>query len=147
MSEEYIRGQISAKEDEITRIEEDASKKDASAEAEIEEEFDPKIEEANVKVEEEEGLRDEAIQKAEEWTQKKKEKIAAAKSTNKMLANLKSDKEKALNVKLKEIETEKKTQIKEVQTEIKSLQKQLLALEKEKAKEAKLAEQAEQAED
>ncbi len=143
MSEEYIRGQISAKEDEITRIEEDASKKDASAEAEIEEEFDPKIEEANVKVEEEEGLRDEAIQKAEEWTQKKKEKIAAAKSTNKMLANLKSDKEKALNVKLKEIETEKKTQIKEVQTEIKSLQKQLLALEKEKAKEAKLAEQAE----
>lgn len=140
MSEEYIRGQISAKEDEITRIEEDASKKDASAEAEIEEEFDPKIEEANVKVEEEEGLRDEAIQKAEEWTQKKKEKIAAAKSTNKMLANLKSDKEKALNVKLKEIETEKKTQIKEVQTEIKSLQKQLLALEKEKAKEAKLAE-------
>lgn len=143
MSEEYIRGQISAKEDEITRIEEDASKKDASAEAEIEEEFDPKIEEANVKVEEEEGLRDEAIQKAEEWTQKKKEKIAAAKSTNKMLANLKSDKEKALNVKLKEIEAEKKTQIKEVQTEIKSLQKQLLALEKEKAKEAKLAEQAE----
>ena len=143
MSEEYIRGQISAKEDEITRIEEDASKKDASAEAEIEEEFDPKIEEANVKVEEEEGLRDEAIQKAEEWTQKKKEKIAAAKSTNKLLANLKSDKEKALNVKLKEIEAEKKTQIKEVQTEIKSLQKQLLALEKEKAKEAKLAEQAE----
>jgi hypothetical protein len=37
MSEENIRGQISAKEDEITRIEEDASKKDASAEAEIEE--------------------------------------------------------------------------------------------------------------
>lgn len=143
MSEEYIRGQISAKEDEITRIEEDASKKDASAEAEIEEEFDPKIEEANAKVEEEEGLRDEAIQKVEEWTQKKKEKIAAAKSTNKLLANLKSDKEKALNVKLKEIEAEKKTQIKEVQTEIKSLQKQLLALEKEKAKEAKLAERAE----
>ena len=143
MSEEYIRGQISAKEDEITRTEEDASKKDASAEAEIEEEFDPKIEEANAKVEEEEGLRDEAIQKAEEWTQKKKEKIAAAKSTNKLLANLKGDKEKALNVKLKEIEAEKKTQIKEVQTEIKSLQKQLLALEKEKAKEAKLAEQAE----
>ena len=59
MSEEYIRGQISAKEDEITRIEEDASKKDASAEAEIEEEFDPKIVEAKAKVDEEEGLRDE----------------------------------------------------------------------------------------
>jgi len=140
MSEEYIRGQISAKEDEITRTEEDASKKDASAEAEIEEEFDPKIEEAKLKVEEEEGLRDEAIEKAAEWTAKKKEKIAAAKDVNKKLNTLKSDKEKSLNVKLKEIETEKKTQIKEVQAEIKSLQKQLLALEKEKIKQAKEAE-------
>ncbi len=58
MSEEYIRGQISAKEDEITRIEEEASKKDASAEAEIEVEFDLQIEEAKAKVDEEEGLRD-----------------------------------------------------------------------------------------
>ena len=140
MSEEYIRGQISAKEDEITRIEEESSKKDASAEAEIEEEFDPKIVEAKAKVDEEEGLRDEAIQKAEEWTQKKKEKIGAAKDANKLHANLKSDKEKALNVKLKEINGEKKTQIKEVQGEIKSLQKQLLALEKEKAKQAEMLE-------
>ena len=143
MSEEYIRGQISAKEDEITRIEEDSSKKDASAEAEIEEEFDPKIVEAKAKVDEEEGLRDEAIQKAEEWTQKKKEKIAAAKDANKLHANLRSDKEKALNVKLKEIDAEKKSQIKEVQGEIKTLKKQLLTLEKEKAKQAEQAEQAE----
>ena len=136
MSEEHIRGQISVKEDEITRIEEEASKKDASAEAEIEEEFDPKIEEAKAKVDEEEGLRDGAIQKVEEWTQKKKEKIAAAKEANKILADLKKDKEKALNEKLKEIDSEKKGQIKEVQGEIKALQKQLLALEKEKAKQA-----------
>ena len=140
MSEEYIRGQISAKEDEITRIEEEASKKVASAEAEIEEEFDPKIDEAKAKVDEEESLRDEAIQQAEEWTQKKKEKIASAKDANKVLANLKSEKEKALNVKLKEIENDKKTQIKEVQGEIKDLQKQLIALEKEKAKQAAEAE-------
>lgn len=140
MSEEYIRGQISAKEDEITRIEEEASKKDASAEAEIEAEFDSQIVEAKAKVDEEEGLRDEAIQKSEEWTQKKKEKIATAKDANKILANLKSDKDKALNVKLKEIENDKKSQIKEVQGEIKILQKQLIALEKEKAKQAQEAE-------
>jgi len=140
MSEEYIRGQISAKEDEITRIEEEASKKDASAEAEIEEEFDSKIDEAKAKVDEEEGLRDEAIQKSEEWTLKKKEKIVAAKEANKILSGLKSDKEKALNIKLKEIENDKKAQIKEVQGEIKNLQKQLIALEKEKAKQAKEAE-------
>ena len=140
MSEEYIRGQISAKEDEITRIEEEASKKDASAEAEIEAEFDLQIEESKAKVDEEEGLRDEAIQKSEEWTQKKKDKIATAKDANKILANLKSDKDKALNVKLKEIENDKKSQIKEVQGEIKTLQKQLIALEKEKAKQAQEAE-------
>ncbi|MFX1346258.1 MAG: hypothetical protein ACFFBC_09240 [Promethearchaeota archaeon] len=136
MSEEYIRGQISAKEDEITRIEEEASKKDASAEAEIEEKFDPKIEEATAKLNEEEGLRDEAIQKVEEWTQKKKEKIAAAKEANKILVDLKKDKEKALNEKLKIIDSQKKEQIKRVDGEIKALKKQLLALEKEKAKQA-----------
>ena len=140
MSEEYIRGQISAKEDEITRIEEEASKKDASAEAEIEEEFDLQLEVAKAKVDEEEGLRDEAIQKSEEWTQKKKEKIVTAKDANKIFSSLKSDKEKALNEKLKEIENDKKSQIKEVQGEIKGLQKQLIALEKEKDKQAKEAE-------
>jgi hypothetical protein len=136
MSEEYIRGQISAKEDEITRIEEDASKREASAEAEIEEEFDPQIEEVKIKLNEEEQLRDEAIQKAEEWTQKKKNKIASTKIASKELAQLKNEKAKALNAKLKEIENDKKNQIKEVQGEIKQLKKQLDALEKAKAKEA-----------
>jgi hypothetical protein len=136
MSEEYIRGQISVKEDEITRIEEDASKKEASAEAEIEEEFDPQIEAAKIKLAEEESLRDEAIQKVEEWTQKKKEKITAAKNATKEHAQLKKEKANALNAKLKEIENDKKNQIKEVQSEIKSLDKQLVALEKEKLKQA-----------
>ena len=53
MSEEEIRTQISAKEDDITRVEEEASKKDASAEKEIEDEFDPKINETKAKLEEE----------------------------------------------------------------------------------------------
>ena len=136
MSEENIRGQISAKEDEITRIEEDASKKEASAEKEIEEEFDPKIEESQIKLNEEENLRDEAIEKTAEWTGKKKEKIATAKVANKMLNTLKTDKEKALNGKLKEIESEKKGTIKEIQGEIKALQKQIVAIEKARAKEA-----------
>lgn len=139
MSEEEIRSQISAKEDDITRIEEEASKNDASAEKEIEDEFDPKIDETNTKLGEEEKLRDEAIEKAAEWADKKKEKIAVAKSESKALSKLKSDKEKALNNKLKEIESDKKTQIKEKQKEINSLKKQLSNLEKEKAKAAAAA--------
>jgi len=140
MSEEEIRSQISAKEDDVTRIEEEASKKDGSAEKEIEDEFDPKIAEVNAKLGEEEKLRDEAIEKAAEWADKKKEKIAAAKSESKALSKLKSDKEKALNDKLKSIESEKKNKIKDIQKEIKSLKKQLVNLEKEKAKAAELEE-------
>ncbi len=143
MSEEEIRSQISAKEDDITRIEEEASKKDASAEKEIEDEFDPKIEETNTKLGEEEKLRDEAIEKAAEWADKKKEKIAAAKNEGKTLSKLKSDKEKALNNKLKDIESEKKAQIKEKQKEINALKKQLSNLEKEKAKAAAAAAKSE----
>ncbi|MHA2390697.1 MAG: hypothetical protein ACXAEX_01905 [Promethearchaeota archaeon] len=139
MSEKEIRSQISTKEDEITRIEEEASKKDASAEKEVEEEYNPKIDEARAKLEEEEGLRDVAIDKAAEWTQKKKEKISAAKIASKALANLKSDKTNALNKKLKAIETDKKNQIKEIQKSINALKKELSNLEKAKAKEAAAA--------
>ena len=136
MSEENIKGQISAKEDEVTRIEEEASKKEASAEKEIEEEYDPKILDAEAKLKDEEGLRDEAIEKAAEWAAKKKEKNVAAKVASKTLKTLKSDKEKSLNGKLKDIEGEKKTKVKEIQGEIKVLQKQITAIEKAKAKEA-----------
>ena len=136
MSEENIRGQISAKEDEITRIEEEASKKEASAESEVEAEYDPKITAAEAKLKNEEGLRDEAIEKAAEWNAKEKEKKAAAKEANKMLNTLRSDKEKALNGKLKEIQGEKKVKVKAIHGEIKVLQKQITAIEKARAKEA-----------
>ncbi len=139
MTEENIRGQISAKEDEITRIEEEASKEEASAESKVETEYNPKIEAAEAKLNEEEVLRDEAIQKSEEWNNKKKEKIAAAKTANKTLSQLKSEKEKALNINLKEIANDKKGKIKEVQVEIKGLKKQIAAIEKEKAKAAAAA--------
>lgn len=136
MSEEYTKGQIKAKEDEINRIEEDTSNKITSAEKEIEEEFDSNIEEEQSKLDGEEQLRDKAIQNAEEWTQKKKEKIASAKVLSKGLALLKSEKEKTLIAKVKEINTNKKNQIKEVQGEIKALKKELAESEKEKAKAA-----------
>ncbi|MHA1916362.1 MAG: hypothetical protein ACW986_18280 [Promethearchaeota archaeon] len=140
MTEEEIRSQISAREDEITRVEEEASKKDASAESEIEELFDQEITAAKATLDEETGLRDEAIEKAAEWTQKKKEKITAAKNANKAHDKLRNDKTKALNDKLKAIETEKKNKIKDIQKEINGFKKQLIALEKAKAKEAAAAE-------
>jgi len=136
MTEEEIRSQISAREDDITRIEEEASKKDASAEKEIEELYDQKITDAKAVLDEETSLRDEAIEKAAEWTKKKKEKIAAAKDADKAHNKLRNDKTKALNDKLKAIELDKKNKIKAIQKEINGFKKQLIALEKEKARQA-----------
>jgi len=51
MTEQEIRTQISEKEDEITRVEEAASKKEASAEKEIEADFDDKINDTKSKLE------------------------------------------------------------------------------------------------
>jgi len=136
MSEENLKGQVSAKKDEVTRIEEDATKKEASAEAEVEGEYDPKIAEAELTLSEETKLRDEAIEKAAEWAATKKEKITAAKVASKLFATLKSDKEKALKVKLKEIETEKKNKIKAINAEIKGINKEIAAIEKAKVKAA-----------
>lgn len=136
MSEEEYRSQISAKQDEITRIEEKATKNEASAEKGIEDEYNPKISAANSTLTEEEKLRDEAIEKAAEWTSMKKEKTAAAKIASKELSKLKSDKGKALNTKLKEIQSDKKNKIKLINGEIKALNKQIKALLKEQTRAA-----------
>ncbi|MBY9005359.1 MAG: hypothetical protein KGD63_01220 [Candidatus Lokiarchaeota archaeon] len=133
MSKEYIKGQIDAKEAEINRIEEEASNKIASTQKEIEEKYDSDIEEVQSKLEAEEQLRDEAISKAEEWTQKKIEKIASAKVVSKKLSLLKNQREKALNAELKEINNNKNVQIKEVQREIKDLNKKISNLERAQA--------------
>lgn len=138
MSEEDLNSQISAKRDEITRIEEEATKSEASAEKEIEDEYNPKISAANSTFTTEEKLKDEAIEKAAEWTIKKKEKTAAAKIAGKTLSTLKSGKGKALNTKLKEIQSDKKNKIKLINGEIKALNKQVKALLKEQAKAAQV---------
>ena len=44
MTESDLRSQISAKEDDITKIEEEASKKDASAEQEVDDEVEDETE-------------------------------------------------------------------------------------------------------
>ena len=139
MSEEDLNGQISAKEDEVTRVEEDATKKRASAEAEVEGEYDPKIAAAETTLAEEEKLRDEAIEKAAEWAAKEKEKKVTAKDGSKLLGNLKSDKEKALKVNLKEIDNDEKIKIKALNGEIGKIRKEIARLEKAKAKAAKAA--------
>jgi len=130
MSEDELRSQISAKEDEITKIEEEANKKEASAEKEVEGEYDAQITAAEGTLAADEKARDEAIEKAAEWLAVKKEKITAAKLASKEVATLTKGKAGALKLKLKDIIAGKKADVKAVQTEIKALNKQLSALQK-----------------
>ena len=136
MSEDEINSQISAKEDEITKVEEKAAKAEAGAEKEVEAEYDTQISGAETKLGTEQGLLDEAAEKAAEWKATLAEKKGAVKTITKEVANLKKAKSKALSDKLKGIANEKKTNIKALQGEIKGLKKDLVALQKAAALEA-----------
>ena len=135
MSEQDIRSQISEKEDEITRVEEDASKKEASAEKEIEADFDDNIKDTKSKLEVGEVDLTEATEKSKEWAKKLKKLTVEVASLKKKLDNLIKGKAKALNKKLDGILKEKKTKIKSYETDIRALRKKLEKLEAEQLKE------------
>ena len=71
MSEQQILSQISELEDDITRVEEEAAKKDASAEKEIEADWDDNINTTKSKLDVAEVDLKEATEKSSEWTKKK----------------------------------------------------------------------------
>lgn len=135
MSEQELRSQISDKEDEITRVEEDASKKEASAEKEIEADFDDKINDTKSKLEIGEVDLKEATEKSKEWTKKMNKLNVEVSSLKKKLDNLIKGKAKALNKKLDNILKEKRNKIKSYETDIKALRKKLEKLEAEALKE------------
>jgi len=138
MTEQEIRTQISEKEDEITRVEENASKKEASAEKEIEADFDDKINDTKSKLEVGEVDLKEATEKSKEWTKKMNKLTVEVSSNKKKYDNLVKGKAKALNKKLDNIFKEKKTKIKSYETDIKALRKKLDKLEAEELKNQKV---------
>jgi len=138
MTEQEIRTQISEKEDEITRVEEAASKKEASAEKEIEADFDDKIKDTKSKLEVGEVDLKEATEKSKEWTKKMNKLTVEVSSNKKKYDNLIKGKAKALNKKLDNILKEKKTKIKSYETDIKALRKKLDKLEAEELKNQKV---------
>lgn len=134
MTEEELRIQISDKEDDITRIEEDAAKKEAGAEKEIEADWDADINETKSKLEVSETDLKEAKEKASEWVSKRDKLINEVNSLSTKLTNLKKGKTKALKKKLNDIENEKNTKIKKIDKEIRTIKNKLKKLEAEKLK-------------
>ncbi|MFX1320979.1 MAG: hypothetical protein ACFFAQ_04960 [Promethearchaeota archaeon] len=134
MTEEELRIQISDKEDDITRIEEDAAKKDAGAEKEIEADWDADINETKSKLEVAEVDLKEAKEKASEWVSKRDKLTNEVNSLSTKLTNLKKGKAKALKKKLDGIENEKTTKIKKIEKEIKVIKNKIKKLEAVKLK-------------
>ncbi|MFX1269854.1 MAG: hypothetical protein ACFFAK_17990 [Promethearchaeota archaeon] len=134
MAEEEIRTKISDLKDDITRIEEDATKKEANAEKEIEADWDSKIHNTKSNLDTAETDIKEAIEKADEWVSKRNRLTVEVKSLKKEHANLLKGKDKALKDKLNNIEKEKKSKIKAKEKDIASLDKKLEKLENERLK-------------
>lgn len=129
-SENEIRSKISALEDEITKVEETASKNESAVENEVDAGFNSKIKEIEVKLSAEQSSLDEATSKANEWVGKKKELSTSVSNLQKELKTITKERGIALKTKIKDIATEKKTKIKPINAEMKQWQGELKRLQK-----------------
>lgn len=134
MSEEEIRTEISDKKDDITRIEEDAAKREAGAEKKIEGVWDDKINETKTRLDASEIELKEAREEADKWVKKRDKLEVEVKSLTKQYDKYIKGKDKDLKDLLTNIEKEKKSNIKDLEKDIKKLEKQLEKVMDEKLK-------------
>ncbi|MHA1986118.1 MAG: hypothetical protein ACW98D_05700 [Promethearchaeota archaeon] len=125
--EQELRDKINKIAIEIERIEEVAKKKDAYIENKICEEYDPKMNEIGLKLQDQQARLDELVSKINELLLKKKELLPIIKSLEQEYSSLKKAKEKALNNNIKAIAKEKKTKTKAIDRDIKTLERELKA--------------------
>ncbi len=126
-----IRDEINKIAIEIEKIEETAKKKDTYIENKINEEYNPKISEIGLKLQNKQAIFNELVSKIDDLTLQKKELIQVIKNLEHEYNTLKKAKEKALNEKLNAIAKEKKTKTKLIDRDIKILEREL---KKEKSK-------------
>ena len=130
MSEEEIREQelrdkINKIAIEIEKIEEVSKKKDAYIENKVNEEFNPRMSEIGLKLQNQQARLDEFVNKINELMLKKKELIPVIKNLEQEYNSLKKAKNKALNENIKAIAKEKKTKTKVIDRDIKLLEREL----------------------
>ncbi len=130
MPDEELRDQINKIAVEIEKIEQIAKQKETYITNKLKEEFDPKISEIEVKLQNQQSIFNELVNKINGLTSKKKELIPIIKKLENEYNTLKKNREKSLNVKLKAITKEKKTKTKVIDQNIKLLEKELKASEK-----------------
>ena len=134
MSEEEYRTQVSDLKDDITRIEEDTTKKEAGAEKKIEGDWDAKINDTKGKYDVTVIDLKEAKEEASKWVKKRDKLIVEEKSLKTQYEKYLKGKEKALKDLLNDIDGDKKSNIKAKDKQIKILEKKLEKLAEEKLK-------------
>ena len=110
---------------EIEKIEETAKKKDAYIEKKINDEFNPKISEIGLKLQNQQAVFDELVSKIEDLILKKKTLIPVIKNLEQEYRNFKKAKIKALNENIKAIAKEKKSKTKVIDRDIKLFEREL----------------------
>ena len=130
MSEEELKAQqlrdrINKIAIEIEKIEEIAKKKDAYIEKKINDEFNPKISEIGLKLQNQQAVFDELVGKIDDLMVKKKLLLPVIKNLEQKYRNFKKAKEKALNENIKAIAKEKKSKTKVIDRNIKLFEREL----------------------
>lgn len=127
MSDDELRDQINKIAVEIEKIEVTAKQKEAYIDSRIEEEFGPKMSEIESKLQSQQAILNELNNNIDDLNSKRKELIPIVKNLEKEYSNLKRDRKKELNEKLKAIVKEKQVKTKAIDREIKLLEKELKA--------------------
>lgn len=110
---------------EIEKIEETAQKKDAYIEKKINDEFNPKISEIRLNLQNQQAVFDELVGKIEDLMLKKKMLMPVIKNLEQEYRNFKKAKKKALNENIKAIAKEKKSKTKLIDRDIKLFEREL----------------------
>ena len=124
-SAQELRDKINKIAIEIESIEETAKKKDTYIKNKINEEYDPKISEIGLKLQNQQAGFDELVSKIDILMLKKKVLTPVIKNLEHEYRNLKKAKEKALNENFKAISKEKKAKTKVIDRDIKLLEREL----------------------
>jgi hypothetical protein len=130
---------LDEKDNEITKIEEEYSMKEASVKEEVEEEFDPQINNVESKLSVEQENLNKATKNHAEWNAKEKDISDIIKNLNKKRKNLLKTKSKALIKRLKKIPEEEKIEkvaeeepsIKEIKSQINKKEEEIKKIEEE----------------
>jgi len=109
----------------IENLEETAKKKDDYIKKKINEEFNPKISEIGLKLQNQQTSFDELVSKIDDLMLKKKNLTHVIKNLEQVYRDLKKAKKRALNENIKAISKEKKTKTKIVDRDIKLLEREL----------------------